>query len=151
MRIISFLLDKIPLFKHKKKIAPAAVKGEDYGGRAFEAGKRADKIFCEKRLFLDAGLTLEQLARESGTNRTYISKYISLQKGCGFKEYINRCRAEYAFEVIASGRYKTLADVAMLSGYGGVRAFKSSFEKRYNLKALDMIRKGRVQDQTKSS
>jgi AraC-like DNA-binding protein len=103
------------------------------GSGLISAGVRADNIMECRKLFLDPGMDLNKLAREAGTNRTYISKYLSIEKGCSFRDYLNSFRAEYASDIISEGKYKTLSDIAMLSGFGSVRSFNSAFIKRYGI------------------
>lgn len=128
------------LYLKNRNKAPYAVTKSGCRSGIMEAGKRADAIISQKRLWLNPDFTLKQLARESGSNRTYISKYISKEKGCCFREYINTYRTEHAFDLIRAGKQKTMADVAMLSGFGSVRSFRSSFIKRYGFTPLDMIK-----------
>ncbi len=134
-RLFSRLLKKMGFVRENKN--------RGYFCNIITVGKRADKIMSEKMLFLDPAFTMEQLARESGTNRTYISIYVRSEKGCSFREYIGRYRIAYAYELISSGRVNTLADAAMLSGFGCVRSFKSSYRAIYGTSPMEHIKSRR--------
>ena len=134
-RLFSRLLEKMGFVRKKKR--------RGYFCNILTVGKRADKIMSEKMLFLNPDFTMEQLARESGTNRTYISIYVRSEKGCTFREYIARYRIEYASELITSGKANTLADAAMLSGFGCVRSFKSAYRAIYGTSPMESIKSRR--------
>ncbi len=134
-RLFSRFLKKMGFVREKKK--------RGYFCNIISVGKRADKIMSEKMLFLNPAFTMEQLARESGTNRTYISIYVRSEKGCCFREYIGRYRIEYACELISSGKANTLADAAMLSGFGCVRSFKSAYRAIYGNSPMELIKSRR--------
>ncbi len=100
---------------------------------------RFDDILDKKRLFLRNDLVIEMLAREVGTNRTYLSRAIHLQKGVSFSDYVNSRRICYAKECIQtyitnaidgkSDPDLTTEDLALLSGFGSKRNFIRYFKK----------------------
>ena len=73
-------------------------------------------------LYLDRNLTLEALARELSTNRTYIYDAIS-SMGMNYSTYINSYRAQYAIDLLLdSGRQNlSVDDVAEISGFSSPR------------------------------
>ncbi|MFA6334206.1 MAG: helix-turn-helix transcriptional regulator [Bacteroidales bacterium] len=82
-------------------------------------------------LYLDPGLTINKLAKEIGTNRTYLSKFFSGEKGCKFRDYINMLRAEHAKSLLLTIKRYAIADIAILSGFGSVRALNRAFRKNF--------------------
>jgi AraC-like DNA-binding protein len=102
-------------------------------------GARMDKLLISKKLYLDPELTISVLAKEVGTNRTYLSKYISHEKKCGFREYLNSLRCEHA-QSLLSKKDLTLSDISIISGFGSIRAMNRVFSKYYG-KLPSKIRK----------
>lgn len=73
-------------------------------------------------LYLDRNLTLETLARELSTNRTYIYDAIS-SIGMNYSTYINSYRTQYAIDLLLDSRRQNLSvdDVAEISGFSSPR------------------------------
>ncbi|MFA5849431.1 MAG: helix-turn-helix domain-containing protein [Bacteroidales bacterium] len=93
--------------------------------------KKTENAIETKKLYLNPGFTIAMLAKEIGTNRTYLSRYISGVKRCRFTDYINNLRAEHAKSLLQAPGILPLADIAMISGFGSVRAMNRSFLKNY--------------------
>jgi len=89
-----------------------------------EISDKVDEIMSSRQLYLDENLTLETLAKEVGTNRTYLSRMFNRRKQIGFENYLNRKRLAYAVSIADRG-----LDVHMLvceCGFSSVRAFYKS-------------------------
>ncbi|MBQ2133138.1 MAG: helix-turn-helix transcriptional regulator, partial [Bacteroidales bacterium] len=50
---------------------------------------RVDEVMRLKQLYLNSNLTLEMLAQEMGTNRTYLSRMFNWKKKMSFIAYLN--------------------------------------------------------------
>lgn len=81
-------------FKHIKS------PGEDFP----QLKESLDNLFTEKKIFLNPTLTLNDVAREVGTNRTYLSEYLNNELNSSFFDYINMYRLNYACRIIAQYR-----------------------------------------------
>ena len=57
-----------------------------------EIKERVEKLMVEKKLYLNPELTLQMLADEVGTNRTYLSRMFSQKMGIGFNHYLTNAR-----------------------------------------------------------
>lgn len=93
-----------------------------------EIACKADRVMVEKRLYLLPELTLEMLAREVNSNRTYLSKAIHLWRGMGFREYVNQYRLRYARDLYMGGASAPI-DLAIMSGFNDVRTFNKTRNK----------------------
>lgn len=71
----------------------------------------------EERVFLQPHLRLDELALKANTNRTYLTRLLNEEYGCGFSEYMARKRIEYACELIQNDRELSLEQVAAMSGF----------------------------------
>jgi AraC-like DNA-binding protein len=105
---------------------------------------RIDKAISSRKLYLDPDLSIRKVAKEIGTNRTYLSKSINLKTGQNFNEYINNFRSEHARNFIresllsdeGKNSYKvslTMSDVASASGFRSLRALNRYHVKKYGV------------------
>lgn len=71
-------------------------------------------------------VTLEDLARYSMYNRTYISTLFKSTVGIGFHEYLTRLRFQHAlFELATTSR--TLTEIALSNGFSDLKSFTAHF------------------------
>ena len=95
---------------------------------AFEQDLR--KAMDEKELYLDPNLTLQSLAIAIGTNRTYLSRYLSEVKGTNFYDYINQQRIfQKSIPLLADENKYTLDYIALKSGFNSLSTFQRAFRK----------------------
>ena len=94
-----------------------------------DIARRVDYLMDEKKLFLKEDLTLDKLAREVGTNRTYLSKMFNRIKRVSFSSYLNRKRLYYAI-YIDTLEFQ-VEDIVRECGFSSERAFyKTLLEER---------------------
>jgi len=102
--------------------------------------RKSDELLNIKHLFLDQNFKIDTLAREIGTNRTYLSRSISYIKKENFTGYINGKRVEYAKNIISKNANcsscgkdeptMSTEDFAIASGFGSKRSFVRCFKER---------------------
>ena len=89
-----------------------------------------ERVVEEQRLYLNKGLTLSDLAQALGTNRTYVSNYLSAVRGQTFYDYINQLRIErISLPMMAEHPEYTLEYVGEESGFGSISTFRRAFVK----------------------
>ena len=98
---------------------------------------------CEDTgLYLQHDLTLIQLAKCLGTNRTYLSMYFSRQ-GTTYNAYINDLRIDYFVRLVreanAVQRPITAQELATQSGYRNYRTFSFAFKQRMGQTVKDWM------------
>lgn len=131
-KIVTFISSNI--LQLNKKNVSSCISCEQYSSII----EKCDKLFLEKKLFLNSNLTLNQLAKEIGTNRTYLSISIKSIKNQSFSEYINSNRIEYSkiiikeklsrCEVGKDNSGMTTEDYAIASGFSSGRNFVRCFK-----------------------
>ena len=90
--------------------------------------------YCiDTRLYLQHDLTLHQLSKAVGTNRTYLSQYFS-SHGITYNAYINHLRVAHFVslyrEAIAAHRSVTAQQLAHESGFRSYRTFSDAFKRK---------------------
>lgn len=87
---------------------------------------KAEKTVTAQKLFLNSSLTLDDLAKEMGTNRSSLSACINKHTGGNFNQWINGFRIQHAKELIStSDNLKTLSEIV---GFGSYNTFSSCFK-----------------------
>jgi YesN/AraC family two-component response regulator len=89
-----------------------------------------ERVVEEQQLYLRPDLTLQELAQSLGTNRTYVSNYISQVMGQTFYDYINQLRIERStLPLINEHPEYTFEYVARQSGFISMSTFRRAFKK----------------------
>lgn len=108
--------------------------GVSSGGDAIAAIENLLEERCvAQQLYLQHDMTLVQLAKALGTNRTYLGQYFS-GKGTTYNAYINDLRISHFValyrEAAAAGRPVTAQQLALESGYRSYSTFSAAFKQR---------------------
>lgn len=85
-----------------------------------------ESLFMEREIYLDPKLTISDLARELGTNRTYASNFLNSQMHTNFYEYVNGWRVRKAKELLTTTSLP-LETVAEKSGFNSISSFRRYF------------------------
>lgn len=84
-----------PFLKSRKKQMEVAQRyAKSFLFSCDRAFIKADRVIKEQKLFLDSQLSINSIAKEIGSNRTYISKGFSSRYGT-FREYITDMRVDH--------------------------------------------------------
>ena len=132
--IIVFLLWRVETLQTLDSILPEPVTGEnkEEAPKGINIGVLLEQHCEAQQLYLQHDLTLQQLATDVGTNRTYLSGYFA-QQGITYNAYINRLRIEHFIrlyrENTASSRSVTAIQLAQQSGFYSYSTFSTAFKK----------------------
>lgn len=75
-------------------------------------------------------LTLDDMARQCGYNKCYVSRFFNSTIGCGFNRYINTLRVRHAARLIRETD-ASLEEIAAHSGFQNTRNFNRYFQMLY--------------------
>ena len=130
--------------EQRKQIQPV----KDYSS-IFEKTKRA---FENKKLYLSEEISIEDISREAGTNRTYMSRALS-EAGVTFNSFITDYRINEArsimIESVSAGKDITVEEIAVICGFGSSRALYRHFKKAEGVtpaKYIKMLHAKRAKD-----
>jgi AraC-like DNA-binding protein len=97
----------------------------------------------DAQLYLRPNLTLHQLAKAVGTNRSYLSQYFSRQ-GITYYIYINNLRFNHFIsryeEATAAGQSVVAQELAYESGFRSHSTFSRAFMQRMGQSVTDWMR-----------
>ena len=99
--------------------------------RKYKIAEKFSTVFEKKKLFMNTKLTIIDLAKEMGTNRTYISDYINNELGTTFFDYVNQRRIMEA-ETLLRTTKESLESISSMSGFNSPSTFRRAFMKKYN-------------------
>ena len=107
--------------------------------------RQVETAIEERKLYLDPGLTIVEMASQCGTNRTHLSQFFNNELGMSFRDYINRCRIEYAESLMLETDHK-IEKLAQLSGFGSTTTFYRAFAKGRKMTPQQWIESRRRND-----
>ncbi|MEL6811131.1 MAG: AraC family transcriptional regulator [Bacteroidota bacterium] len=114
---------------------PAVQKSEISEETTAEILGYLDK-FEAKKGYLSQKVSLSDTAKSFGTNSTYLSKVVNIEKQKNFSKYINDLRITYAFEELktnATFRKYTIKAIAQECGFKSAESFSKAFYKKYGI------------------
>ena len=86
------------------------------------------ETWIEQRGFLNARLTIIQLSKIIGINRTYLSNHINSTYGLNFNLWINHLRIEEAKQLIKQSPKRNLSEIAEQIGFTDLAHFSKQFK-----------------------
>lgn len=101
--------------------APAA------GAQLPELRERLSETMNREKLYLDSGLTLNDLAAALCTNRTYLSSLLNRELNMSFYDYVNSFRISYACRMLESNPALTVQEAAEKCGFNSISTFRRAF------------------------
>ena len=84
--------------------------------------------WIERKGFTTGGITIADVARDTGTNRTYLSLFVNNRYHTSFREWVNRLRLDYAKEIMSAHPDMPMAEVAQKAGYLSMSYFTKTFK-----------------------
>lgn len=97
--------------------------------------KKIEFLFEKEKIYLNKDLTIWELSRIIGTNRSYVSFVINNEFKQNFSSFVNTYRAKYAQRLLIENPDINKYDLADLSGFG------STISMQRAIKSLSMITK----------
>lgn len=91
-------------------------------------GKHVEQWISEKK-YLEAQLTIEDMAGEMGTNKLYMSRYINSKYGASFSAWITQLRLEEAKNYMLQNPNVKQEEVAFHSGFSSSSYFSKVFSR----------------------
>jgi len=115
---------ELPKEAEVKVIAELSDETKDRNNEAI--AQALTKKCVEGQMYLDRNLTIDTLARECGTNRTYLSYYLHDELHQSFYEYINELRLQQVDALMLNPRLSQEA-IALKCGFNSARTMRSAY------------------------
>lgn len=88
------------------------------------------QMWIDQQGYTRPGLTIEELAKILGTNRTYLAEYIKVNHHQSFREFITSLRLSYAKQLLVERPELTVASVSEASGFLSLSYFSKLFAEK---------------------
>ncbi len=95
--------------------------------------KQLESLMLEKKYYLRPDLTLTELSKLAGTNRSYTSHAINTHGKSNFSSFVNKYRVEEAKKIMKEKPGIKLEQVALDSGFGSVLSMQRAFTRQTGL------------------
>jgi AraC-like DNA-binding protein len=96
--------------------------------QASQIARKIAKAMREDKIYLDASLSLQKLAKYISTSPNYISQTLNETLGMNFFDYVNKYRVEAAQQHLEHTN-NTVLDIAMTVGFNAKSSFYTAFKK----------------------
>lgn len=87
------------------------------------------QVWLQMNGFTQTGITIDQLALQIGTNRSYLSYYINQTYATKFNDWLNQLRLEHAKNTLRTNKSLSMEEVALRSGFSSGSYFTKIFVK----------------------
>ncbi|NND63904.1 MAG: AraC family transcriptional regulator [Flavobacteriaceae bacterium] len=94
------------------------------------------ELFEIRKGYLNQEVSLNSLAKDIGTNHSYLSKTINSVKGKSFKNYLNDLRISHAYLELkrdSKMRKFTIEAIAFENGFKSAESFSKKFKEKYEI------------------
>jgi AraC-like DNA-binding protein len=130
--LIGFLLWRVETLSDLSEAIPHSSFLIPHSSLPDNIGQLLQQHCIDTQLYLQHDLTLAQLAKAIGTNRTYLSQFFSFQ-GVTYNSYINGLRVSHfakLYQAATADRHSfTAQQLAQESGFRSYRTFSEAFKR----------------------
>jgi len=130
IRFINYVLVFQEIEQAIEPIEKEILKVEKDSGFAFEKLDFAIEEWEQKKVFTEPFITIEQVAGQVKTNRTYLSTYVNTYKKMTFKEWINHLRIEEAKRLLINHSSMPVSQIGAMVGLPDKSNFGRQFSKK---------------------
>lgn len=95
-----------------------------------------EKLHCvmeKEKIFLNSKITIRDMARAIGTNRTYLSVYINKNYNQNFCSFVNEYRLNYMKKILQKQPAISISILSETCGFGSVDSLKRSVYAKYGI------------------
>lgn len=99
--------------------------------------KELDDLFEIKEIARNPQLTMPEVVRMVGTNRSYFSSYLNSVLKVNFYDYVNGYRLLYAEKILVSENLDmSQEEIAQTVGFNSISTYRRAFMKKHNMTPL---------------
>lgn len=103
-------------------------------------GGKVEELMVKQLYFKNKDLKINEIAKEIGSNRTYVSYYVNTVYNCSFSAYMNKMRVEYAKKLLLSKtKGRKISKIAEESGFASEQSFYRNFKKFVGMTPSDWL------------
>jgi AraC-like DNA-binding protein len=123
-------------------LAPPTPPFEDCSaGNKQLLAEKINQLFIQDKIYLNANLTIQNVAQLVGTNRTYISSIINQFFGLNFCSFVNNHRLDELERILKNKPGLTNQSLAEACGFGSIDSLKRAVQMKTGLSVTAWKRK----------
>lgn len=125
--IVNLVIDYNPLIDNEIQ---RLSKDDDKSSTASPLHDLTPKVdeWIKKQAYLEHGITIQQVAEQLSTNRTYLSQYINSCYGCNFNVWLAQLRIDEAKRLLLSSPALSIDRIANSTGFSSKAHFINTFK-----------------------
>ncbi len=104
--------------------------------------------WISSKCFVQCGITINDVAKQSRTNRTYLSKYINTKYKCSFRAWITSLRIEEAKRLLIEKKDVSVTNISEQVGFASVESFSHIFTRQSGMSPTRWRDEGEVINET---
>ncbi len=112
LNYVTLFLDMEPAFS----IADDTSNKDKYANKSFDQLEKAIEDWEMKKYFVEPGITIDQVATQLRSNRTYVSTHMNLHRKMTFKEWINYLRIDEAKNLLVQHPDMPVSQIGAMVG-----------------------------------
>jgi len=125
LNYVTLFLDMEPAFNTSEE---TPVKDKNVT-KSYEQLEQAIKEWEMQKFYTEPGITIEQVATQLRSNRTYLSTHMNLYRKMSFKDWINRLRIDEASELLRKHPDMPVSQIGAMVGLPDKSNFGRQFTK----------------------
>ena len=103
--------------------------------------EKISNYFETEKPYLQCGLTIDDVAHELGTNKSYVAKAVRVYSGRNFCQYVNAYRVNYAISLFKKDPTLRMTELSSLSGFNSPTSFSIAFKVVKNMPPGEWLRR----------
>ena len=126
--LVLLLLPLPQLFIKRRKPATSETDAPVVQDKGQELMGRIIQLMEQEQVFRSKGLSVDDVAKQLGTNKTYISAFVNMHSGMSFSAFVNKYRVEFAQRLMKEHPDMRLSDVSLAAGFSSETSFFRNFK-----------------------
>ena len=92
-----------------------------------------NQLMQSEQIYLNPEISISEVARRIGTNRSYLSDYLNHNCNSSFIDFINNLRLEYAEKLMKDDHKLSIDSISISSGFNSLSTFRRAFIKKHGI------------------
>lgn len=126
--------------QEEKKYKNSQIKNIDLD----ELSNRIQKLMDTKKIYMEEGLKLNQVAETLEITPHQLSEFINTRTGKTFQNWINAYRVEYAANLLRENPDWAIIRIAYESGFSSKSSFQDAFKKEMGMNPTEFRKKNKI-------
>lgn len=92
-----------------------------------------NQLMQQEQIYLNPEISISEVAKLIGTNRSYLSDYLNHNCNSSFIDYINNLRLEHAEKLMKDDHTTSIDSISISSGFNSLSTFRRAFIKKHGI------------------